>query len=160
MTWTYDLTDLATSEKDQIRLEIADTDDQYQLLQDEEINHNITVERNFWSAAARSCEQISRIFARKADVSLGRAMRVDYSKMAAQYMKMAALLRKKGLGTVVPYAGGVLMADKATIMGDSGLVAPQFTKTMMQNPWTGGYSTDSLPPTSENNNNVLIDEEE
>lgn len=151
MTWSYDVADLATSEKDQIRLEIGDTDDQYQLLQDEEIDYNITVERNFWSAAARSCEQISRIFLRKADVRLGRMMSVTYTKMSQQYLDMAKTLRAKALGSVPPYVGGMLITDKLTIMEDTSLVAPQFTKTMMQNPWTGGYDTDSMPPVSEGN---------
>lgn len=146
MTWTYNLNDLDTNEKDQIRLEIGDTDNQAQLLQDEEINHNITVESNFWGASARSCEQISRLFLRKADVRLGRAMMVTYTKMAEQYIMMAVSLRKKALGTVAPYVGGMSVTEKLNQMQNTDLVQPLFTKTMMQNPQTGGYQTDSLDP--------------
>ena len=151
MTWTYDPADLATNEVDALRLEIGDTDIQYQLLQNEEIAWNITQERNYWSAAARCCEQISRLFVRKADVKLGRSMSVQYTRMADQYTQLASRLRKKGLGTVPPYAGGALMADKMTIGNNSAIVAPLFTKTMMENPWTGGYTTDSLPPVPSGN---------
>ncbi len=144
--WSYSLADLATSEKDQIRLEIGDTDVNRQLLQDEEIQHAIDLERNFWSGAARCAEMISRLFLGKVDVRLGRALMVTYSKMAEQYMLMAKDLRKKALGSVIPYAGGVYVADKVSIAQDDSLVAPAFAKNMMQNPWTGGYTSDTLPP--------------
>lgn len=159
MTWTYSLADLATNEIDQIRLEIADTDPQYQLLQNEEIQQAINVERNFWSAAARCCEMISRQFLRKADVRLGRAMMVTYTKMAEQYLLMSVSLRKKGLGTTIPYAGGVLITDKVTIMNNPDLVAPMFTKTMMQNPYAAPYTTDSLPPVGEDTRQFDVEEE-
>lgn len=159
MTWTYSLSDLATSEKDQIRLEVADTDINNQLLQDEEILQAISVESNFWGASARCAEMISRIFLRKADIRLGRMMMVTYTKMAEQYLMMAKDLRKKGLGTVAPYIGGAYIADKIAIAQNSGLVAPQFTKTMMQNPWAAPYTTDSLPPVSENADDVFMGEE-
>ncbi len=149
MTWTYDLADLSTNEKDQIRLEIADTDINDQLLQDEEIEQAILVERDFWSASARCCEMISRIFLRKADVRLGRMMMITYTKMAEQYLMMAKCLRKKALGTVVPYIGGMTIADKIAIANNQGLVAPDFTKTMMMNPWAAPYTTDSLDPVAE-----------
>lgn len=146
MAWTYNLADLGTNEKDQIRLEIGDTDPQAQLLQDEEIMQAISVERNFWSASARCCEMISRLFLRKADVKLGRAMMVTYTKMAEQYLMMASLLRKKGLGTVPPYVGGMSVSQKILQMQNPDIVAPLFTKTMQQNPWAGAYETDSSDP--------------
>lgn len=147
MTWSYNVADLATSEKDQIRLEIGDTDVNNQRLQDEEIAQAIAVERNFWCAAARCCEMIASAYLMKADVRLGRAMFVTYTKMADQFSTRACKLRQKSLGTQVPYGGGVLVADKNTIAGDSSLVAPAFTRTIQENPWTGGYTSDSLGPT-------------
>jgi len=146
MTWTYNVADLATSEKDQIRLEIADTDINNQLLQDEEIQQAITVESNFWNSAARCAEMIARLFLRKADVRLGRVMMVTYTKMAEQWLDMAKDLRKKGLGTQTPYIGGLYVTDKVTLANDPNIVAPLFTKTMQENPWAAPYTTDSLPP--------------
>lgn len=151
------MTDLSTNEVDQIRLEIADTDPQYQLLQNEEIQHAINVERNFWSAAARCCEMISRQFLRKADVRLGRAMMVTYTKMAEQYLQMAAILRKKGLGTVAPYVGGMSVSQKIVQAQNTDIVAPLFTKTMMENPWAAPYTTDSLPPVGGDEEPVEMD---
>ena len=146
MTWSYNLADLATSEKDQVRLEVGDTDVNRQLLQDEEIDQFITVERNFWAAAARACEAISRLFMSRADVRLGRSMQIAYVKMAGQYTTMACKLRAKALGTTPPWVGGMSVSDKIAYNQDSDLVAPLFSKTMQENPWTGGYTSDSLGP--------------
>ena len=148
--WSYDPSQLATSEVYQIRLETGDTDPNNQRLQDEEIQHAIDTERNVWCAAARCCEMTSRVYLSKADVKLGRAMMVTYTKMADQYAKMALALRSKSLGTVPPYIGGMNVADKIIYNQDSGLVAATFTRQMMENPWTGGYTPDSLGvPTNE-----------
>lgn len=144
--WSYNLEDLDTSEKDQIRFELQDTDPANQLLQDEEINHALTVESNYWSAAARCAEVIARSFLRKADVKLGRAMQLTYTTMAKQYLDMAVALRKKALGARVPWVGGMSVTDKVIYLQDPDIVAALFTKTMQENPWTGGYTPDSLGP--------------
>lgn len=157
MTWTYNLADLSTSEKDQIRLEVADTDINNQLLQDEEILQAISVEANFWGAAARCAEMISKLFLRKADVRLGRVMMVTYTKMAEQWLLMAKALRIKSGGTNVPYIGGAYVSDKITIAADPNVVAPHFTKEMMENPWAAPYSTDTLPPVGGGNQIYLPD---
>ncbi len=146
MTFTWNPSQLGTSELQQIRAEIQDVDAANPLLVDEIINHNITVENNFWGACARCCEQISRLFLRKADVRLGRAMMITYTKAAEQYLQMAVALRKKALGTVVPYAGGISVSGKIALAQNTDLVEPAFTRTMLENPWTGGYSSDSLSP--------------
>ena len=147
MTWSYNPADLSTNEVDQIRVEIGDTDTNRQLLQNEEIAWAISQERNLWAAAARCCEMISRLQLSKADVRIGRAMQVAYTKMSEQYDGMARRLRMKAMGTVVPYVGGMNVADKLALAGNSALVAPIFEKNMMENPNTGGYSSDSLGPT-------------
>ncbi len=144
MSFTYDPEALATNEVYAIRLECGDTDPQNQQLQDEEISWAISQERNSWAAAARCCEMISRVILRKADVKLGRNMTVAYTKMAQQYLDMARALRCKAMGTVVPYVGGMTVADKQTLAEDTSLIAPLFTKSMQENPWTGGYTSDSI----------------
>lgn len=145
MTWTYSLSDLSTSEKDQIRLEVADNDSTKPLLADEEILYAITVERNFWSAAARCAEMIARHFFRFADeVRLGRALQLQHYRRAKQYMDMAIALRRKALGTIVPYVGGISVTDKQTFEQNTDLVQPAFARTMMENPRTGGYTSDTL----------------
>ncbi len=146
MAFTFNLADLATSEKDQIRVELQDTDVNNQRLQDEEILQAIAVERNFWSAAARCAEWIARGYLFKADVRLGRSMQVQYTKMSEQYLLMAKSLRQKALGTTPPFVGGMSVSDKIAYNQDTDIVAPLWTKTMMESPWTGGYTSDSLAP--------------
>ena len=146
MPWTYDPEQLSSSELYQVRAEIQDTDPQDQQLMDEEIAWAATQERNFWCTSARCLEMISRAKLRKADVMLGRSMKITYTKMAEQLTAQAKALRQKGMGTVVPWVGGMSVTDKLIYAQNQDLVQPLFTKTMMENPWTGGYLTDSLDP--------------
>lgn len=146
MTWTWDPDQLASSQLMQVRAEIQDVDVNNQLLSDQEINYFGTVETNFWGAAARCAEVVARGFLRKADVKLGRAMQITYSKMAEQYFAMAKTLRAKALGSQVPWVGGMSVTDKLLYLQDPDIVGALFQKTMMENPWTGGYTPDALAP--------------
>lgn len=151
MAWTYNTSTLATSEKDQVRLEIGDTDSTAPLLQDEEINRAIAVERNFWGAAARCCEIISRTFLRKADVRVGRGgTTLTYSTAAKQFTDMARALRLKANGTVVPWAGGMVLDDKIALSENTGAVQPIFAKGTQNNPWVGGQTADSVVDETQN----------
>ncbi len=145
-TWTYDATALATNELYAIRNEIADTDSGYWLLSDQEILYAASQERNFWASCARCAEIIARSFLRKQDVKLGRSLSVDYANAAAQYLAMAVTLRRKSLGTVIPFVGGMSKTVKFTYQQDTDLVKGAFAREMMINPWTGGYSADVLGP--------------
>lgn len=149
MPWTYDPSQLASNLLYQVRAEIQDTDPQDPQLLDEEIAYALVVERNMWAAAARCAEMISRKVLRKADVRLGRSMQIAYTKMADQYLQMARLFRCKAMGTVAPWIGGMSVADKFAYMQNHDNVAPLFSKTMMENPWVGGYTTDSGAPIGE-----------
>lgn len=145
MTWSYNVTDLSTSEKDQIRLEIGDNvDGQSVTLADEEIEQAITAEGSFWGAAARCAEQLSRKFLRMADVRVGRGgTSLIYSTAAQQYTEMAAALRGKSAAIAVPWAGGTSISDKVALAQDTDAVQPIFTKTMQENPYVGGEGSDS-----------------
>lgn len=146
MTWTWDPDQLASSQLMQVRAEIQDVDINNQLLSDQEIDYFGTVESDFWGTVAHCCEAIARGFLRKADVGLGRALQITYSKMSKNYFDMAKVVRAKALGTQVPWVGGMSVADKVLYLQNSDIVAALFTKTMMENPWTGGYTPDSLAP--------------
>ena len=148
MTWSYDPTQLAANQVMRLRLEIQDTDETDQLLQDEEITYLATQERNFWSIAARCCEVIHRNLVKKADTALGRALSVKYTIMAKQYGEMTELLRRKALGTQVPWVGGMSEADKQLYQENSDLIQPAFARNMMTNPRTGGYSSDIADETT------------
>jgi len=148
MPWNYDLSTLPTNAVMQVRMELQDTDPNDQQLQDEEIAYALTVERNFWAASARCAEIIGRKVLRKADVRLGRAMMVTYSKMAEQWFQMAKCLRMKAMGSVPPWVGGMNLADQINYVENSSIIQPHFTMTMMENPRVGGYTTDSTFPTA------------
>lgn len=145
-TWSYDPALVGTNEVDTLRLLVGDTDSQAWLLANEEYAWAISTQRNLWAAAAQSAENIAMLFTRRVDVKLGRAMQIAYSKTADQYFQRAAWLRKKSMGTVVPYIGGALLADKQALQNDPALVAAIWTKEMGWNPWVGGYSSDTPPP--------------
>ena len=146
MPWTYDPTRITSSPVYAIRAEIQDTDPRNWLLADEEIEWALSQERNFWAGAARCAEMIARGFLRRQDVKLGRALTIAYTKAAEQWFAMAVTLRRKSLGTVAPFVGGMSKTVKFTYQQDTDLVQGTFTRTMQQNPWTGGYSSDSLGP--------------
>ena len=153
-TYSWNPDDLATNEKDALRFELQDTDSQNWLLADQEYVYAISVERNYWCAAARCAEVIARSFLRKQDVKLGRGLTIAYAKAAQQYLEMAAQLRRKSLGTIIPFVGGMSKTVKFVYDQDTDLVKPLFTKTMMESPWTGGYSSDSLGPFVGDNDDV------
>lgn len=145
MTWTYNLADLATSEKDQVRLEIGDVVDRSDglTLQDEEIAQAIAVESNFWGAAARCCEMLATRYLQKADVRLGRSLMVQYTKAAEQFNAKAKDLRQKDLGTVAPWVGGMTVADKQRFEQDQTLVQPLFARDMQESPWAGTQTSEA-----------------
>jgi hypothetical protein len=147
MAWNYDPSQLATSQKDQVRVEIQDTDSSVALLQDEEIEYALSVESNLWGAAARCCEQLSRRFMQKPDTRLGRNLELRYAQQQKQYADMAKDLRRKAMGAAVPWAGGTSKSEKETAEADSDRVQPIFTKTMQDNERIGGWAPDSVDGT-------------
>lgn len=145
MTWTYDVSDLATSVKDQVRMEIGDiVAGAPCTLQDEEVARAIATETNVWGAAARCAELLGRRYALKADVRLGRSLFVLYTTMAKQYNELARQLRMKAGAINVPWAGGMSIADKQVYQQNGSLVQPIFARGMMENPNVGGYSPDTV----------------
>jgi len=128
-----------TSDLDKLRLEIADTDVNAQLLQDDELNFILSVESNHWGASARACEIISRSFLRKADVRIGRGgTTLTYTTAAKQYAEMATAFRKRASGMHAPWSGGRSISEKESLAADPDAVQPLFTKTEFSDPLTGG----------------------
>jgi hypothetical protein len=146
--FTYDVTQLATSELFQIRFEISDTNSATPLFQDEEINWAISVESNHWGAAARCAEILARKYMQLADVQLGRNLKIEYSKRSSGYAELAKSLRAKSLGMIVPFAGGRSIPDKLDAAQDVDAVQPLFTKAGGANPRIGGTTTDPLASTT------------
>lgn len=144
--YSFDPDNLATYGVDWVRFQVQDTDPGNWLLANQEVQMCLDSERNMWGAAAQACEVIARSFLRKQDVKLGRALTIAYAKAAQQYLEMAAQLRRKSLGTIIPFVGGMSKTVKFTYQQNTDLIQGTFQRQMQENPWTGGYSADSLGP--------------
>lgn len=126
MSWTYDVTQLSTSQLMQIRFEIGDTDSADPLMQDEEINYAIGAESSVASAAAKCCEGIARKFARLADTTLGPS-KVAASQRFDHYQALAKQLRKDTTAMNAPTGGGMYVTD----LPDPNIIPPIFDKDLM-----------------------------
>lgn len=122
MVWTYS-GDPLVSDQDAIRFEIGDTDEDDQLLQDEEIRYALKVEDTILAAAARCCEVIARKLSRDTDYRLGPAY-VYASQRARAFMELAAELRRRAGSGSGMYVGGTG-------------TRPAFTRRMMDNVGAG-----------------------
>lgn len=106
--------DPASSELDQVRFLLKDTDPADYLLEDEELNWLITEETDPYSAAAAACNVLATKYARKADMAVG-DLRIMSSQRSKAYKLQAKELRQLALrnsGAPKPYAGGTSVADK------------------------------------------------
>lgn len=142
--YTYNPNNLAAYGTDWVRFQVEDSDPNNWLLADQEIAMCLASERDHWGGAAQACEVIARQMLKKADVKLGRSMQVIWTKAAQNYIAMAKELRRKSLGTVAPYFGGVNITDKIAIATNAALSQPAVTRGMQQNPWVGGYTPDTV----------------
>ena len=95
MSWNYSVDQ--ASPKDRVRFVIGDTDNDRQLISDEEIvavlirqNSNIT------RAAIEICEHLEAKFVRRAESRSGEII-ADFLTVAGKYRELAARLRKRGL---------------------------------------------------------------
>lgn len=139
MTWTYNLTTIATSPMTQVRRLIGDVIATDQQIADEEINFSLTQRSSIYGAAADSCRYIAAQYSRKADVIVqspqGGALKTNYSQQAKSYLAMAAQFENAsiGRGGALPYAGGISVIDKQNNEADTDRVAPQFNIGMEDN---------------------------
>jgi hypothetical protein len=131
MTWSYVLSQLATSPMMQVRLAFGDTLASQQQLQDEEIEYFLTVRSSINGAAAECCRTLSAQYSRSIDMAVDGA-RNQYSQLAAAYALRAQQFDAKAAadGAGMPYTGGVSVADKETQQDDPDRVNPQFALGM------------------------------
>lgn len=84
----------ATSERDQVRFLVGDTDTKNFLFTDEEIDWLLSEEGSPLAAAARACEILATRFAREANTAVGE-LRVDLASLSEQYAERAKDLRRR-----------------------------------------------------------------
>lgn len=127
MTWTYDPD--VTEDRDKIRFFLQDTDDNDQLITDEEIAFTLTeYGDNIYRAAAVISRSIALQLGRRPSVRLAQAG-LDADEQYQHYMAIAKEMESKALsrGATGVFAGGISKADKETREADTDRVAPAFT---------------------------------
>ena len=132
--WTYNVTQIATSKKDQVRLLIGDVVSSDPQMQDEEINFYLTVRATIWGAAAECCMTLASKFSRSVDQAAGQS-KVAYSQMAKAYALRAAnfAARAASMGSGLPYAGGISIFDIMNQLENPDRAPPAFTVGITDN---------------------------
>jgi len=125
MTWTYSGNPSAST-LDQVRYLCQDTDSTEQLLQDAEVTFEIAQNPNPYLAAAACAERLSLKFGRDVTFRVGDTQ-VNYGERAREYRLLATQLRQRyALRSAMPYAGGLSISEKQTILADTDRVEPAF----------------------------------
>jgi hypothetical protein len=134
MSWNYNVADLGTNQKDQIRFLIGDTNTNDQQLQDEELQFSLTIRSSIWGAAATCCESISANLSRKADTTTGE-LRTLYSSLSRAYHARSMAYESKSveMGGALPFAGGISIAQKILAETDPDRVQPAFSRGLQDN---------------------------
>lgn len=134
MTWTYDVSQLQTSELMQVRYLVGDTIPKGSQVQDEEIMFALSQESNIYGAAATVCRSLAAQLSREADTVIG-DQRVTYSSRARMYNIKAAQYDNQATarGGGLPIAGGITVSGKTAQNQDPNRVQPQFNIGMTDN---------------------------
>lgn len=127
MTWTYSVTDLATSPKDAVRLAIGDTISSAPQLQDEEINAFIAGRSSLLGACADCCRALASQYSRSVSQAANTA-KVAFSDLSKAYAARAIMFEVQAAssGSAMPYAGGISIADKQNQEQNADRVPPNF----------------------------------
>ncbi len=127
MTWSY-TGDPTSSNRDQVRFLIQDTDSEDQLLQDGEVDFLLLEHPAPQRAAVRACEILMIKFAREVDSSVG-SVREACSQRHKQYTELLKTLKRRAsIANVAPLAGGIDQLDKDVQERDTNRVRPFFER--------------------------------
>ena len=134
LTWSYSLSSLATSPKDQVRLVIGDTGSPNpitgsvdQLMQDEEISFYLTLRSSIYGAAAECCRTLAAQFAVLGTGSYQAGdTKIAYGAISQAFATRATQFDLRSAATCLPYVGGISVADKENNEDNPDLVVPQF----------------------------------
>ena len=133
MAWTY--SPICAESKDKVRLLIGDTNENNQLLEDEEIDLFLTLaSQNVNRAAATAARGLAAKFSSSAPKQVG-DLRIGYMDRSRGYIDLArALDAQADRAPVAPYVGGISEADKDLAAEDSDRVDPLFYRGAFQDP--------------------------
>lgn len=134
MTWTFGSD--PTAQLDRVRILVGDTDEDDQLISDEEIGLYLT--GGYWAAAsdhlaaASVANAIAAKLARRADSLSAYGTSVNWSGLVQRYRTLATELAERGAteagGSAAPYAGGTSVADVLSREADTDRVSPFFRR--------------------------------
>jgi len=131
-TWEYS-GDPATSDKDAVRFLMHDTNDEDQLMSDEEILWLVAEEGSDWRAAARGLDVLATRFASLVDKAVG-DLKLSLSQRAENFASRAADLRSGGSHAIpVPVATGLSISEKRDVEADTDRVPSHFRVGMDDN---------------------------
>lgn len=135
MTWTYSVSQLATSSLMQVRYLMGDTKSTDQQVQDEEITFALTQRPSVYGGAATVCRALASRLAREAD-TVDKDLRTVLSARSRAYLRMATDYEMQAAvrGGALPYAGGISVSDKQSRESNTDRVQPLFNIGMQDNP--------------------------
>lgn len=132
--------DPAGTPTDEVRFLVGDTTSPYDLT-DNEVVYLLGLENgNANRAAARAAETLAAKYTKAYEEKrVGPLLLRSYSDKAGRFSKLAkALWSRASATTVVPFAGGISVTDKANREADTDVVQPTFKRTMMDYPGGSG----------------------
>jgi len=134
MTWTYD--DTLSTDKDIVRFYTGDVLTADQQVSNEGIAALLAIHSTPLTTAAQICRSLAARYSRQADQEID-DLRKSLSQRAKAYADRAKELEAlddKTLALSVPvlYAGGISVADKASVESDTDRVQPFFTRDLME----------------------------
>lgn len=127
MSWSYSKNP-GFSPKDNVRFLLGDTNEQDQLLHDEEIAYMLGENRSDpYAAALSGCEAIMAKLSRATDETVG-SVSIKFSQRLAGYEKLLSTLRRRQAFSsgIRPYSGGISRSDKRRMERDPDATQPNF----------------------------------
>ena len=123
-----------SSQKDEVRFLIGDTDPKDKQLDDCEVEYLIAVEGSSIGAAICACIGIIALYSRDFDGKFGDSTSAQIS--ANYVILLEELRRKRDARPYIMFAGGLSRSQKLAVEQNTDRVRPVFTKTMGNNPRT------------------------
>jgi len=126
----------AASDRDAVRFWIEDTAAPFALT-DEEIAYVLTIYPSAMEAAAACCRALAAKYAKMVDKEVG-DLKLKYSQRGTAYLALADRLdAQAGLVGLMPYGGGISIADMQAVDLDSDRPAPPMRIGQFDNPEAG-----------------------
>ena len=123
MAWTYSANPSAGNDLETVRFLSGDTESADQQMQDAEVNYLISLagSGNVVQASIFCCQALASKYTRQANKTVG-DLKIDMATIAKSYRDQAKSLEElltSGLGTPVPYAGGISISDAQSVEDDT-----------------------------------------